>query len=59
MKETSFADILLFFLLKVVRGYAHSSWGKSPAPWPLVACVQTPPPPLPIFTERREHLYTG
>ena len=42
MKEISFADILLFFLLKVVRGYANSIWGKSPVPWPFVACVQTP-----------------
>ena len=58
MKENSFVDIHLFFLQKVVRGYAHSSWGKSPALWPLVACAQTPTPLL-IFTEGRGDLYTG
>ena len=58
MKEISFADILLFFSQKVVVGYAHSSWEKSPAPWPLVACVQTPPTLL-IFNEGRGDLYTG
>ena len=59
MKEIPFAVILLFFPLKVVRGYAQSCWGKSPAPWPLVACVQTPPPPLPIFIAGRGDLYTA